>query len=144
MFLFFIEIYWSVVEYYWRELNVIVKKSPISIISPICFQPNHGENCNKNSSWAAYPKISKTSEVPWLRSIHFWQNNWILSHGPVLLTSHIMHLLGSNPWGCLIWSKNVFKNFSNTVPFKTLKFFLQFSFSSWTEKFQTSTIVAQF
>jgi hypothetical protein len=43
-------IYCSVVEaslkYYWRMLNVIMNKSPISIIYPICFQLNHGKMAN--------------------------------------------------------------------------------------------------
>ncbi len=42
MFGLFIEIYWSAVvailQYYWRVLNVFLNKSPISIMSPICFQ----------------------------------------------------------------------------------------------------------
>ncbi len=48
----FIEIYWSLVgfilKYYWRVLNMILQKSPISIISSICFQFNRGENGHYN------------------------------------------------------------------------------------------------
>ncbi len=49
----FVEIYWCVVEaileYYWRVLNVILKKSRISIISPIFFQLNRVENDKKTA-----------------------------------------------------------------------------------------------
>jgi hypothetical protein len=38
----FIEIFWdeAISEYYWRVLNVILKNSPISIISPISYVSN--------------------------------------------------------------------------------------------------------
>jgi hypothetical protein len=34
----------AMLKYNWRVLNLILKKSLISIISPICFQLNRGEN----------------------------------------------------------------------------------------------------
>jgi hypothetical protein len=50
----FIEIYRSIVEailkYYWRVLNVILKKSQKIIISPIHLQLHRGENGKCNSS----------------------------------------------------------------------------------------------
>jgi hypothetical protein len=55
----FIETYWSIVEamikYFWSAVDVILKKSPISIISPKCFE----HNCGKNS---ANKIIKKSSE----------------------------------------------------------------------------------
>ncbi len=60
------EIYWSIVEailkHFWRMWNVILKKSPISIISLLCFQLHFGENCKYNSSSKNHLKSKKTVE----------------------------------------------------------------------------------
>jgi hypothetical protein len=40
----------AILKYYWRVLYVILKKSPISIISPICFRLNRGEKGKYNIS----------------------------------------------------------------------------------------------
>jgi hypothetical protein len=59
----FLEICWSVVEVilksYRRLFNVILKKYPISYISPICFQLNRGENGKYNSSSKKQFKVKK-------------------------------------------------------------------------------------
>jgi hypothetical protein len=44
----------AVSKYYWRVLNVHLKRPPRSIVSPICFELNRMENGNKDSSSEAY------------------------------------------------------------------------------------------
>jgi len=52
-----------ILKYYWRALNVILNKSPINIISPICFQRNCGENGKYKISLKTILKVKKPVEV---------------------------------------------------------------------------------
>ncbi len=40
----------DILKYYCRVLNAILNKSPVGIISPICFQLNRGKNSKHNIS----------------------------------------------------------------------------------------------
>ncbi len=55
---------WGHLKYYWSMLNVVLKKSPISFISPICSQLNRLENGNTDSSSEAHLKVQKPVKVP--------------------------------------------------------------------------------
>jgi hypothetical protein len=72
----------ATLKHYWRVLNVILKKSPISIFSPIYFQVNHGKKGKYNS-----PSKNKQRFLVRPRTVHFIQTNLIIFRDLVPLTT---------------------------------------------------------
>jgi hypothetical protein len=80
IFCLFIGSYQAILKYYWRVLNVILKKSPINIISPKPYIFNLTERKMVNT--IVHQRTSlKVKKVEVLR-----QKNLILSRDPVPLT----------------------------------------------------------
>jgi hypothetical protein len=67
MFYLFTEIYWSldevILEQYWRVFTVVLKETPIVIISPMCFHLHLCENDNWDSSSEKHLRNPKTSRA---------------------------------------------------------------------------------